>query len=331
MSHVRFDPAGPFKRDPPPPHEMRDRHTATDNTIVLCHLGVPRLEPDRWSLTIDGLVERPVTLGFDDLLRYPKVQVAAVHECCGSPFEPFVPTRRVANVRWTGVRLADVLAECRPRETATYIWSYGADYGVFGGVSVDAYAKDLPLSRVRADVLIGYQLNGDALPAEHGYPARLVVPGFYGTNSVKWLRRITLADRRLASRLHLQVVSRPAVGRHGPSDRFDHAGLVDLAGVADRLTGGGRTDCPLDGMRNYGGGLGPTAGYPTSMSEPVTSGSRRAWSRRMVGSGNASGCVGRRCRREEWKLAARAVSARGVRQPLCGRRNAVHRISVAVN
>ena len=68
-----------------------------------------------------------------------------------------------------------------------YIWSWGADFGEFGGLTLDAYCKDLPIERVEADVSIAYKMNGAALPAEHGFPARLVVPGFYGTNSVKWL------------------------------------------------------------------------------------------------------------------------------------------------
>jgi DMSO/TMAO reductase YedYZ molybdopterin-dependent catalytic subunit len=193
MSPVRLDPQGPFKRDPLAPHQMRDRLTRTQDVVVLCHLGVPRLERDRWSLTIDGMVERPRTLRFDDLMRYPKTEVASVHQCCGSPFEP---TRRVCNVRWGGVRLADVLADCQPSAAAQYIWSYGADSGEFRGVVVDAYIKDLPIARVEADVLIGYEMNGSALPAEHGFPARLVVPGFYGTNSVKWLSRMTLVESR---------------------------------------------------------------------------------------------------------------------------------------
>jgi DMSO/TMAO reductase YedYZ molybdopterin-dependent catalytic subunit len=196
MNAVRLDPQGPFKRDPPAPHQMRDRLTHTPDLFVQCHLGVPRLERDRWSLIIDGLVERPRTLRFDDLVRYPKTEVASVHQCCGSPFAPFAPTRRVGNVRWGGVRLVDVLADCRPRAAAQYLWSYGADSGDFSSVVVDAYLKDLPLARVEADGLIAYELNGSALPAEHGFPARLVVPGFYGTNSVKWLTRMTLAERR---------------------------------------------------------------------------------------------------------------------------------------
>src|SRR5262249_46460405 len=82
---------------------------------------------------------------------------------------PFEPTRRVCNVRWGGVRLADVLADCRPSPAVQYIWSYGADFGEFSGVVVDAYLKDLPITRVEANVLIAYEMNGSALPPEHGF------------------------------------------------------------------------------------------------------------------------------------------------------------------
>jgi sulfane dehydrogenase subunit SoxC len=137
-------------------------------------------------------VERPRTLRFDDLMRYQKTVVTSVHQCCGSPLAPFELTRRVGNVKWGGVRLAD----CGPTAAAQYIWSYGADFGEFNGVAVDAYVKDLPIARVEADVLISYELNGHVLPAEHGFPARLVVAGFYGTNSVKWLTRVTVSETR---------------------------------------------------------------------------------------------------------------------------------------
>jgi DMSO/TMAO reductase YedYZ molybdopterin-dependent catalytic subunit len=136
MNPVRLDPQGPFMRDPLAPHQMRDRLTRTQDLFILCHLGVPRIERDRWSLTIDGMVERPSTLRFNDLVRYPKTEVATIHQCCGSPLKPFEPRRRVCNVRWSGVRLVDVLADCRARSAAQYIWSYGADSGEFSGVVV---------------------------------------------------------------------------------------------------------------------------------------------------------------------------------------------------
>ena len=121
----------------------------------------------------------------------------AVHQCCGSPLEPNVPTRRVTNVRWGGVDLAALLDELEIDPRARFLWSYGLDGGDFAGTSCDWFVKDLPLERLAAgDVLLAYELNGAPLPAEHGFPVRLVVPGYYGTNSVKWLWRLHLAEHR---------------------------------------------------------------------------------------------------------------------------------------
>jgi sulfane dehydrogenase subunit SoxC len=103
-------------------------------------------------------------------------------------YRDFCARRRVCNVRWSGVRLVDVLADCRPRSAAQYIWSYGADSGEFSGVVVDPYLKDLPIARVEDDVLIAYEMNGSALPDEHGFPARLVVPGFMEPTASNGLR-----------------------------------------------------------------------------------------------------------------------------------------------
>jgi DMSO/TMAO reductase YedYZ molybdopterin-dependent catalytic subunit len=188
--------AGSFSRFPLASHQMRERYTRTQDLIVLCHLGVPELEIDSWSLTIDGLIARPCNLSFSELTAYPKRYCTSFHQCMGSPLRPFEPTRRICNVRWGGAWLRDIMRECGPAAEAKYVWSYGADYGEFGGEYHQAYVKDLPLERVQSDVLIAYELNGAPLPVEHGFPARLVVPGFYGTNSVKWLTRITVAKTR---------------------------------------------------------------------------------------------------------------------------------------
>jgi hypothetical protein len=128
-----------------------------------------------------GLVvddRRPRRTPAHDSIRraHPLSKHRVGHECCGSPFAPFEPTRRVSNVIWGGGRLADILADCWLRTGARYIWSYGADFGEFGSAVVDAYVKDLPLSRVGADVLIAYEMNSGSLLPEHGFPARLVAP-----------------------------------------------------------------------------------------------------------------------------------------------------------
>jgi DMSO/TMAO reductase YedYZ molybdopterin-dependent catalytic subunit len=196
LKRAKLDPHQFFRRLPLAPHRMRDRLTRVEDAIVLCHLGVPRLAQEDWSLTIDGLVANPLTLTLAGLLRFPKAEVTSVHQCAGSPLQPNAPTQRVCNVKWSGARLADVLSMCTPHSGARFIWSTGADFGEFGGVSIDAYVKDLPIERLSADVLIAYEMNDAPLKPEHGFPARLLVPGFYGTNSVKWLTRLTLAAAR---------------------------------------------------------------------------------------------------------------------------------------
>src|SRR5262249_57280773 len=127
------------------PHQMQDRLTRVDDTIVLCHLGLPRIAREGWSLSIEGLVVRPRTLSLADLMRYEKRSVTSVHQCAGSPLAPREPTQRACNVTWSGVRLAELLADCEPRSNARFVWSTGADYGEVGGVHVGASVKEFPL------------------------------------------------------------------------------------------------------------------------------------------------------------------------------------------
>jgi sulfane dehydrogenase subunit SoxC len=193
----RMEPASGVRRVRRRPHEMTDAVTATEDLFLIAHLGVPRIDPARWSLSIEGLVGNARTLTLDDLKARTKRTVEAVHQCCGSPHEPTVPTRRVSNVRWGGADLTTLLNEGGIDAQARFLWSYGLDSGDFADTSCDWFVKDLPLERLAVgDVLLAYELNGAPLPAEHGFPVRLVVPGYYGTNSVKWLWRLHLAERR---------------------------------------------------------------------------------------------------------------------------------------
>ena len=167
--------------------------------------------------------------------------VVSIHECAGSPLQPSVPTRRICNVLWSGVKLAEVLDRLEPESSATFLWSYGADYGEFDGVECDAYLKDLPMERVKEDVLIAFEMNRIPLRAEQGFPARLVVPGYYGTNSVKWLTRITLADKRAEGPFTVRWYNDPILDDSGKTHRTDSACLVDCARIPDcqPFSGGG--------------------------------------------------------------------------------------------
>jgi molybdopterin-dependent oxidoreductase-like protein protein len=103
------------------------------------------LTPEKWQLEIGGLVEKPLRLDLPGLRNFPFHRIEAVHQCSGNPLEPNVPTRRVANVIWGGVRLADLLGVCQPVRGARFVWSEGTDYGNLVGQWNGAYVKDLPL------------------------------------------------------------------------------------------------------------------------------------------------------------------------------------------
>jgi DMSO/TMAO reductase YedYZ molybdopterin-dependent catalytic subunit len=188
---------GFYGRIPSEPHQLTEQVTSTKDCIVLCHLGVLDVhDGDSWQLDIGGLVGRPLGLTVRNIKEMPKTVVESVHQCAGSPLAPEKPTQRVCNVTWGGVRLDHVLRLAEADPQAAFVWATGADSGAFGGVECGRYIKDLPRWRAGTDVLLAYEMNGEALLPEHGYPLRLVVPGFYATNSVKWLRRLELRNER---------------------------------------------------------------------------------------------------------------------------------------
>jgi sulfane dehydrogenase subunit SoxC len=328
-----MDPASGVRRIKLAPHQVKDAITATDDLFVLAHLGIPRVDPAHWSLTIDGLVGRACAFDLDALRARPKTIVEAVHQCCGSPLEPTVPTRRVANVRWGGVDLATLLAESGIDPRARFLWSYGLDGGDFAGKPCNWYLKDLPLERLAAgDVLLAYELNGEPLPAEHGYPLRLVVPGYYGTNSVKWLWRLQLADRRaegqFVSVLYNDPVAPEDVAAGQPARRPVWATAPESIIVAPAdgasITVGER--CEIWGWAWSFRGIsavevstdGGTHHAQASI-EP-----RRGWAWQRFSLPWQPVEVG------EAVLQARAIEANGTAQPLDGARNAIHAVHIRV-
>jgi DMSO/TMAO reductase YedYZ molybdopterin-dependent catalytic subunit len=331
MRRATLDPAGAFGRHPLRPHQLVDRVTRTEDTIVLCHLGVPRLDPNDWSLSIDGLVRRPMRFALGELMRWPHAEITSVHQCCGSPLKPDLPTRRVCNVVWRGVRLADLIAECRPDPAARYVWSSGADHGVFEGIDCEAFVKDIPLDRVAADVLIAFEMNGAPLPPENGYPARLVVPGFYGTNSVKWLTRVTLAEARatgpFTTRWYNDVVRDEAgepTGATNPVWSIAPESVI-VSPMPERTLPAGHA-VEIWGWAWMDGGVTAvevSADAGSSWMQTATERpAGRAWQRFAT--------TWLPDRRGMHELQSRALAADGRRQPIAGARNAIHRISVSV-
>lgn len=192
------------------PEKLTERLTAVDDVLELSSMGIPDVNAGNWTLEVTGLVDRPTTVTFDDIRRLQKRTVESVFVCSGDPRRPTTPLRRVANVKWGGVDLAELLDRTGVRCEATHLWSYGLDHGEFFGVQQHHFVKDMPLSRLKqGNVLVAYELNDQPLTPRNGFPARLVIPGFYGTNCVKWLCRLELRERRATNFMTTRLYNDP--------------------------------------------------------------------------------------------------------------------------
>ncbi|MCJ1678351.1 sulfite oxidase [Streptomyces sp. APSN-46.1] len=170
---------------------------------VLVHYDIPyadHADADRWTLSVGGRVRTPLALGLSELRALPAVTRRVTMECAGNGRARLSPrpvsqpwlVEAVGTADWTGVPLRTVLDAADVGPDAVEAVFTGADHGVERGVEQD-YQRSLPLP-VDPDVLIAYVMNGLPLPPQHGYPLRLIVPGWYGMAQVKWLREITLVD-----------------------------------------------------------------------------------------------------------------------------------------
>jgi DMSO/TMAO reductase YedYZ molybdopterin-dependent catalytic subunit len=165
---------------------------------ILTHFDIPDIDPAAWHLRISGAVERALELSMAALRKDPAITVPVTLECAGngrsllSPrpmSQPWV-LEGVGTAHWTGVPLAYLLGKAGVLQNAVEVVFTGTDAGVQGGVP-HHYARSLPIREaLRADVVLAYKMNGAELPPQHGYPLRLVVPGWYGMASVKWLQSI---------------------------------------------------------------------------------------------------------------------------------------------
>lgn len=170
---------------------------------LLIHFDIPAIDAGAWRLRIDGLVDRPAALSLADLRAMPARTVRTTMECAGngrghtSPRYPSMPwlEEGVSTAEWTGVPLRDVLRAAGLRDGVRDLVFHGADRGIDRGIEHD-YARSLvPGEAMREDVLLAYEMNGSPLLPQHGAPLRVVVPGWYGMASVKWLLRIEATDR----------------------------------------------------------------------------------------------------------------------------------------
>src|ERR671934_258769 len=173
---------------------------------LVIHFDIPDADDATWTVDVDGLVDRPLTLSMDDLRGRSAVTLPVTMECAGNG-RALMPPRAesqpwldggVGNAEWTGTSLPGILEDAGLRPEAVELIFTGADHGIQGDVEQD-YRWSFSIDDiVRGDVLLAYEMNGQPLPPQHGYPVRLVVPDWYGMCSVKGLTRITAVDEPFA-------------------------------------------------------------------------------------------------------------------------------------
>jgi DMSO/TMAO reductase YedYZ molybdopterin-dependent catalytic subunit len=168
---------------------------------LLVHYDVPLVDAASWRLEIGGAVEHPLVLGLEELGARPRVELAATMECAGNGRALLEPrplsqpwlTEAVGTAVWGGVPLASLLDEAGPTSDGVEVVFTALDRGVEAGEE-QLYERSLTLAEAReSGAVVAYEMNGAPLPPQHGFPLRLVVPGWYGMTNVKWLSSITVA------------------------------------------------------------------------------------------------------------------------------------------
>jgi DMSO/TMAO reductase YedYZ molybdopterin-dependent catalytic subunit len=199
--------------------------TPADEFFIISHYNTPALDPATHHVDIGGLVARPQSLTMADLRARPRREVTFTLECSGNTGLPFL-IGAVGNARWAGTPLAPLLERAGILDAAIEVIFWGADSGPVTirdnsgiiapgrtgtGVPDGAGALDLTITEqfarsmsiedaLNRDNLLCYDMNGAPLPPEHGFPLRLIAPGWYGVANVKWLNRIEVVDQRYAGR-----------------------------------------------------------------------------------------------------------------------------------
>jgi len=187
-----------FRNRGMPLEAMRYDVTPTGLHYLLIHWDIPAADAAAWRLEVGGAVEQPLSLSMHDIRSRPKVTHTVTMECAGNGRAHLSPRplgqpwlhEAVGTAEWTGTPLRGVLEDAGVRDDAVELVFTGADSGYQGDVLQD-YERSLTIAdATRPEVLLAYEMNGRALEPQHGFPLRLLVPGWYGMTSVKWLTKI---------------------------------------------------------------------------------------------------------------------------------------------
>ena len=266
---------------------------------LLVHFDIPFVEVQDWNLSFGGLLSQPFSLSLDEIRARPARTLAVTMECAGNGRALLSPRsisqpwllEAVSTAEWTGTPLKPLLQEAGLQDAATEILFTGLDQGV-QGEEVQYYQRSLSIADATQDeVLLAYEMNGRPLESQHGYPLRLIVPGWYGMTSVKWLDRIEAIDYQFdgyqMDRTYRYSQSADDPGQ--PVERIQVRSLMKPPGIPDFMTRGRLVDAGNLAVtgRAWAGRLGISgvefsedggeSWSQTQLSEPVSAFAWREW------------------------------------------------------
>ena len=288
-----------------PPKVLQENIVPNDLYYIRNHWkDSPQIDAASYRLVVDGQVERELSLTYQELKELPQKRFQVTFECCGNSPVPEYYTKSLrissvmeqikghgimGNAEWAGVSLADVLEKAGVKSSAVEVMFEGADHGpdeVVGDPAEVTYERSLPIAKAtHPDTLLAYEMNGEPLPQAHGFPLRLLVSGWYGMNSIKWLVGIHVLDHEfkgfymteryqtanepgspipytyLTKMKVKSIITNPVPGEIIPTSGYTLAGAAwsgeDEVTKVDISTDGGQTWSPVDVLH-------PKSGYSWS-------------------------------------------------------------------
>lgn len=184
---------------------MSEWVTPTHQHFIRNHFPIPTLDTATWQLRIGGSVNREISLKYEDLKKLPSAEIHSLLECAGNSRASVQPqiegllwdNGAVGNANWKGVSVKTLLEQAGIKDNAVEILFEGADRGTENGSGKEInFAASLPMDKaLNPETIVAYEMNGEPLTQEHGHPLRLVVPGWFGMASVKWLVGVKVLEQ----------------------------------------------------------------------------------------------------------------------------------------
>ncbi len=277
------------------------------------HAGVADIDPDRHLLVIHGMVRQPLKFTMSDLMRYPAISRIYFLECSGNGLTDWTKAASttvqqshglLSCAQWTGIPVTTLLDEAGIDPSAKWV--------LFEGADGSSHARSIPIEKVMADALLVYGQNGERLRPEQGYPLRLLIPGWEGNVSVKWLRRIKVSDQPFYLRSETARYTDPM-----PDGKWRQFSFVmECKSVITR---------PSGGMTLQGPGIYPIEGFAWSgngiiKAVDVTLDGGKSWREATLEEPVLDRCLTRFRYLWEWdggpaRIASRAMDSTGYVQP----------------